>query len=314
MQPSQLPLTSLRALEASARLLSFKSAAAELNVTPTAVSHQIQYLEGLLGVQLFERVHRGLVLTPAGAACLPYLQTGFESLCHAVQLLQRYPEDREILVSAPPSFTTRLLMPTTHQYLALHPDVDLNITTRMRAPMGSKFDMQDDSNTLLKWAENTDLVIVYGQGEHPDLEAEELLPLSISLLCSPSLLTEGPALAGVDDVFKFRWLHDERGTRYGQSSFWSLWLSAAGLKADNPSHGIRFTHASLAIDAAVDGAGLLVTTPALCVPELQTGRLVSPFSLTVDLGLSYVVLNRRSVRPAVQELKRWLISRFRDAI
>ncbi len=227
-----------------------------------------------------------------------------------MQALLRFPEDREIHISAPPSFTTRLLMPMTHEYLALHPDVDLNITTRMRTPVGSKLDMDDDSKTLLKWAETSDLVIVYGQGEHPDLEVEDLLSLSIALLCSPSVLSDGSTLESIEDVFKFRWLHDERGTRYGRSSFWSLWLLAAGLKTTNPEQGMRFTHASLAIDAAVNGAGLLVTTPALCVPEIASGRLISPFSLTVDIGLSYVALNRPSVRPAVRDFKQWLTARL----
>jgi len=306
MHASQLPLTALRAFEASARHLSFKAAAAELHVTPTAVSHQIQSLERMLGVELFVRVHRGLVLTPAAQSCLQPLREGFKSLCDAVQALRQYQEGRQLSVSAPPSFTMRLLMPITHQFLSQYPDVDLNITTRLREPGDIQRDPAGEAVTLRTWAETADLVITYGGGICPELEVDELLPLSITLLCSPALLTGRHALKSERDVVNFPWLYDERGSKYGGGSFWSLWLASAGLEFEDKGQGSHFTHAALAIDAAASGKGLLVTTPALCRTELETGRLVAPFSLSVQLDCSYYLLNRKTVRPIVHEFKHWL--------
>ncbi|WP_459615176.1 LysR substrate-binding domain-containing protein [Bordetella sp. 2513F-2] len=306
MQPSQLPLTALRAFEASARHLSFKAAAAELHVTPTAISHQIQALERMLGVELFVRLHRGLALTPAAEACLQPLRDGFGALCRVVETLRQYQDDGRLSVSAPPSFTMRLLMPVTHQFLALHPEIDLHIATRMREPGHIGRRPAEEAETLRAWAESSDVVIVYGGGVCPGLEGEELLRLSITLLCSPALL-RGPApLREPADVARFPWLHDERGSKYGGTSFWRLWLDAAGLDLPDAGAGSRYTHAALAIDAAVRGRGLVVTTPALCRAELDAGLLVAPFDLRVALDHSYHLVHRPTSRPAVLQFKQWL--------
>ncbi len=303
MTPASLPLTALRAFEAAARHLSFKLAAAELHVTPTAVSHQIQQLEQILGVELFVRIHRGLTLTPAANACLPYVRNGFDALCAAVDIVRAHQDDGDLTVSAPPSFTMRLLMPVMQEFLALHPEIDLNITTRMREPRKGLNKSVDNQSSYLEWTETSDIVIVFGEPATGDIESTELLPLSLSLLCSPSLAQQ---LHTPDDVRKFPWIHDDRGARHGDLSFWTQWLAAAGLDMVDHGRGKHFTHASLAIDSAVRSMGLLVTTKALCASELSTGALVSPFDIEVRMTCAYQMLNRASTRPAVQHFKDWL--------
>ncbi|OZI49425.1 LysR substrate-binding domain-containing protein [Bordetella genomosp. 4] len=312
MHISQLPLTALRAFEMAARHMSFKAAAAELHVTPTAVGHQIQQLEAVLGVKLFDRGHRSLILTAAGKSCLPSLRRGFEGLSEAMDVLAEFREVGVLSLSAPPSFTLRLLMPITHQFLALHPEVDLNVTTRMREPGLSLRSARDEAATLQDWVENADVVIVYGDRPELDVEICEIVPLSLALMCSPALLERGRALQSPADVFNFPWLHDERGVKYGTMSFWEQWLRAADLEPATPEGGHRFTHAALAIEAAVRGEGLLVSTPELCRAELARGALIVPFAVTVPFDASYYLLTRRGNTPRIRAFTDWLGKAFID--
>lgn len=306
MHISQLPLTALRAFELAARHLSFKRAAAELHVTPTAVSHQIQQLESVLGVPLFQRVHRGLVLTPAATRCLAPLREGFDGLSRAMDVLAAFKDVGVLTVSAPPSFTMRLLMPRTHRFLALHPEVDLNITTRMRDPAGRS--AKEESAILREWVDASDVVVVYGGAPQLDAEVREIVPLSITLLCSPSLLAGDTPLKTPADTLNFPWLHDDRGQTYGRTAYWTTWLQAVGVPAPGANRGQRFTHAALAIEAAVRGEGLLVSTPQLCRPELESGMLVAPFAVSVRLDASYYLLTRHAAVPRVSAFANWLES------
>lgn len=304
MHLSQLPLTALRAFELAARHLSFKRAAAELHVTPTAVSHQIQQLEALLGVPLFQRVHRGLVLTPAATRCLAPLREGFDGLSRAMDMLAASRQIGVLTVSAPPSFTMRLLMPRTHRFLALHPEVDLNITTRMRDPAGRS--AKEESAILREWVDASDVVIVYGGVPQVDAEVREIVPLSITLLCSPALLAGSTPLVAPADALNLPWLHDDRGLTYGRKAYWATWLQAAGVTPPDENRGQRFTHAALAIEAAVRGEGLLVSTPQLCRAELDSGLLVAPFEVSVRLDASYYLLTRSGTVPRVSAFADWL--------
>jgi LysR family glycine cleavage system transcriptional activator len=307
MSHSQLPLTALRAFEASARLLSFKQAAQELHVTPTAVSHQIQQLERFLGVKLFVRVHRGLTLTPAARSCLPHVREGFSSLRAAVGVAQRHSDSGLLRVSAPPSFAMRVLMPLAHGFRAAFPEIDLQITTRMREPASNP---PDEADTFWRWTEEDDIVIVFGSGGFGGLEVEELTPLSIQLVCSPKFVRTG-RLQSIQDVAHLPWIHDDRGLKYGGVSFWSQWLMHAGLQPKGQEQGHHYTHASLAIEAAVRGDGLLVTTSCLCKNELRTGDLVSPFEHSIKISNSYYVLTKRIHRHSFGLFKRWLRSAVR---
>lgn len=312
MSDYRLPLTALRAFEASARLLSFKNAAAELHVTPTAISHQIQQLEAYLGVELFVRLHRGIELTPAAQSCLPHIRDGFAALHAAVDAVQQHKETGLLSVSAPPSFAMRLLMPLTHDFLSAHPEIDLRITTRMREPVIDTAKRQDETDTFRLWTQENDIAIVLGKGGFGDLDVEQLMPLSIELVCSPELLRAG-RLKRIQDVTRFPWLHDDRGLKYGGVPFWSKWLAHVGLRPSAQDQGSHFTHAALAIDAAVRGNGLLVTTPCLCQRELRNGDLVSPFGHRIAIDNSYFLLSRRTQRAAVALFKRWLRAAVREA-
>ena len=141
-------LTALRTFEAAARYRSVKLAAAELHVTPTAVSHQIQQLEDLLGVKLFERTGRGLVLTDAAVSCLPYLQQGFESLKVGVDKLRKHRGPDIITVNTSPSFASLWLFPRLHRFSLLYPDIDVRVTTRLRQAAQLRQEQQSGVNNV----------------------------------------------------------------------------------------------------------------------------------------------------------------------
>ncbi len=121
------PLNALRVFEAAARHLSFKEAANELSITQAAVSHQIKSLEEYLGVELFRRSGRGVQLTEAARACLPRLREGFDSLAAAVELIRERAAEADLLITAPPVFTARWLMPRLADFARREPKIELRV-------------------------------------------------------------------------------------------------------------------------------------------------------------------------------------------
>ncbi|AOB40624.1 LysR family transcriptional regulator [Bordetella parapertussis] len=287
-------LTALRTFEAAARYRSVKLAAAELHVTPTAVSHQIQQLEDLLGVKLFERTGRGLVLTDAAVSCLPYLQQGFELLKVGVDKLRKHRGPDIITVNTSPSFASLWLFPRLHRFSLLYPDIDVRVTTRLRQAAQLRQEQQSGVNNVQDWIQEADLVIAYGNGQFGGFEHEELIPLYIAPMCSPALLPKGEKQAMGSRLLELPWLHDDRGTLYGSASFWQRWLAAAGLADGKPAKEMHFTHALLALSAAADQLGVVVSTPVLAESLLRDGILYLPFDEQVRIDRSYYLVKDAS--------------------
>src|SRR5258708_15205579 len=119
------PLNSLRVFEAAARHLSFKEAAAELHITQAAVSHQVKSLEEYLDVELFRRAGRSVQLTEAARACLPKLREGFDALAAAVEMIRERGAETELVITAPPVFTARWLMPRLPDFSNHEPQIQV---------------------------------------------------------------------------------------------------------------------------------------------------------------------------------------------
>src|SRR5690606_8238125 len=188
------PLNALRAFEAVARHLSMKLAAEELHVTPAAVSHQIKGLERHLGVTLFRRLNRALLLTDEGQLCLPGVREGFERLAGAMDPL-RARERRSVLVaSVAPSFATRWLVPRLDRLAAAHPELEL----RMTAEMALADFRRDD----------VDVGIRFGAGEYPGLRSVKLFGDTVVPMCSPGLTSGRNALRRPADLLRHTLLHD----------------------------------------------------------------------------------------------------------
>lgn len=292
------PLGSLRAFEAAARLESFKRAAAELGVTPTAVSHQIRQLEAGFGVALFARQTRKVVLTVEGRALYPSLREAFDQMATAVEAVRRPPTRRMATLSATVAFTAKLLVPRTASFRALHPGWDL----RLHA--------SDDPVDLQ--AGEADAAIRYGLGPYPGLAALPLLTDSFAPVCSPHLGLREPL-----DLLDATLIHFEWGPQAKKVSVpsWRSWIEQAGLAGIDAEAGITFNDESSAIQAAIAGQGIALLSTALVAAELASGALVQPFFGPELPGLRYdlVYPGGAETWPQVTVLRSWVMSEIAGA-
>ena len=303
------PLNALKAFEAAARHASVKKAAAELNVTPAAVSHQIKALEDHLGVRLFRRQNRALELTEAARAALPRLREGFDSLAQAVERMRAHKGVGALTVSAAPSFAARWLMPRLHRFLQAHPEIDVRISARLRHAAERNRGAAAERATVDDWLADSDVAILYGHGGYPGYQVDKLLPLSITPICSPRLITGEHPLVRPADLRHHLLLHDDTGELYDGVPFWRVWLKAAGVDGVDAGRGPRFSHAVLAFEAAAEGNGVVATMPVLAEADLQSARLVMPFALRVPLASAYYLVRGEAAgRPAVTAFRDWLLA------
>jgi LysR family glycine cleavage system transcriptional activator len=306
-------LSSLRAFEAAARHMSFRKAAEELNVTPAAISHQLKTLEDYLGVRLFRRANRRVELTPAARAAVPYLHEGFKSIAEGVERLRRDEGSNMLTVSAAPSFAGKWLMPRLHRFVSRYPQIDVRLLARMRSarPVTAALPVRRDINDMS--LDDADVAIRFGDGDFPGMRVERLLALTVTPMTSPQLLRSGRPLQRIEDLRHYTLLHDDTGYFRSGRLNWDCWLHAAGADGIDTSHGVHFSHANLAIDAAVDGLGVLCSLPALAAADLAVGRLVTPFELQVPTDYSYYIIcdPEESERPAIQAFTDWLLAEAR---
>ncbi len=291
------PLTALRAFEAAARHLSLTRAAAELHVTAGALSHQIRGLEELLGVKLFERRVRAIALTAAGKLLYPGLQTGFARIREAVEGLDRAGRDRVLVISAPPGFTAKWLVPRLYRFTSANPEIDVR------------------SSSSIAYADfTTDGVDVAirnlpeGAKIDPALVVEKLIELSVVPVCSPRLIAAHGAPSGPEELRRLPLIHDDTLAHLPGYPTWATWFAAVGLHDVDVSRGLRFNTTDHALDAAGEGAGVLLAYDLAGYDDLRTGRLVVPVPLRLSTGRAYyfVCPKSRSERPHVQAFRAWV--------
>ena len=305
------PLSALRVFEAAARLLSFKRAAAELHVTPAAVSLQIKSLEAFLGVALFHRGSAGLTLTARGKALYPGVCRGFEQFAAAIEQ-SLASDERALNVTAPPSFATRWLVPRLSGFAREYPDIALRVSSDPanidHAAGGSEspraIDPRDEASTI---------AIRFGRGGYPGCRDQKILAPDYLLVCSPALL--GGASADLPlDLRGQVLLHDESVSVEKDRPNWAAWLQLAGasvigaIGAIDATRGPRFSNSIMTLAAALDGQGLALLLEPLVEAELASGRLVSPFALRLPSAYAYYlsVPEALRARPAVVAFAHWL--------
>jgi LysR family glycine cleavage system transcriptional activator len=307
----------LKAFESAARHKSVKRAAAELSVTPAAISHQIKALEDYLGVRLFLRHNRALELTEAARAALPKLREGFDSLAQAVERLRAHKGMGQLTVSAAPSFAARWLMPRLHRFFEAHPEIDVRVSARLRQPASGGRRVVAEGATVDAWLSDSDVAILYGHGGYAGLRVDKVLDLDITPICSPKLITDPDhPLLRPEDLKHHLLLHDDTGELYDGISFWDQWLRAAGVTDVDVNRGPHFSHAVLAFEAAAEGHGVVATMPVLAEADMNAARLLMPFPLRVPLESAYyLVSNDESLaRPAAATFREWLLAEAaRDA-
>ena len=289
---ARLPsLNGLRAFEAAARHMSFTLAASELNVTQTAISHQIRRLEEELGVRLFIRQNRTLSLTPEAREYLPGIRAAFNDLRLATDRLLRKDDDHVLTVSTLASLGAKWLLPRISDFQEKHPGIDVRITTST-----SLVDFQRD---------NVDAAIRYGRGQWPGVRAAWLMRDELFPVCSPSLLRGDKPLRTPHDLKDHVLLHTNSGDD------WRLWLTAAGLSTSiSKQPGITFDMIFMTIQAAIDGIGVAMGRTSYVRDDITKGRLVVPFkiALPADAGFYLVSPEGRRDAPKLTAFRQWMIA------
>jgi LysR family glycine cleavage system transcriptional activator len=291
-----LPLSGFRSFEAAARHLSFAKAADELRVTPAAISHQVRTLEDYLGVRLFHRTGRTILLTDEGRELLPDLREGFDRLEAGMARMLRKRGDGGILtVSITPSFAAKWFIPRLDRFRAAHPDIDVRIDTSPKLA-----DFKSDG---------VDVGLRYGLGGYEPLHCVRLFGEEVSPVCSPALLERRP-LRTPDDLAGHTLLHDESDAGDPLFPTWRDWLEAAGVRGVDPERGLRFGLSIMAMQAALDGQGVLLGRSVLFDCDLREGRLVRPFELGVAVRPAYwlVCAPDGGERPMVRRFREWLLA------
>lgn len=307
MQQRLPPLNALRAFEAAARHCSFSRAAEELNVTKAAISHQIRTLEDYLGFPLFIRHNRGISLTEAAERALPGLRAGFDMLSEAVNAMRSAPGEAEMIaVWMAPSFATKWLIPRLHRFSAAHPEIDMRIMSDVQL-----LDVTSGMEAIerLTRSHEVDVIIRFGSGDYPGYHVDRLFDVGGIPLCSPTLLNDPdrPPLNEPADLARQVLLHDD--TDYPGRPTWEAWLQTYGIEGVNPRRGLHFNHVQMAMEAAIDGQGILLSMDELARLDVAEGRLAVPFDMRLPLEHSYHVVRndtahaRRSVRQFVD----WLL-------
>lgn len=266
------PLNALKAFEASARQLSFTRAAEELFVTQAAISHQIKSLEEFLGIKLFMRKNRTLLLTEEGQAYYLDIKDVFNTINDATERLLARGAKGAITVSLQPSFAIQWLVPRLNAFNILHPDIDVRIKA------------VDQPETSL--TEDVDVAIYYGRGHWADIHAEQLQKEYLVPVCSPLLLQGKKQLKDLDDLVNHTLLHDT------SRRDWKRWFKQVNVKATNVNHGPIFSHSSMVVQAALHGQGVALAHSFLAKPDIDAGRLICPFEEVLESKNAYYVVCR----------------------
>jgi LysR family transcriptional regulator, glycine cleavage system transcriptional activator len=286
------PLNALRLFESAGRHLSFKLAAQELGVTPSAVSHGVQGLEDWLGAPLFTRGSRGLALTERGAEYLPVVRDALISLADASERMRSGRAADHIRISVPPTFGSRILLPRLGRFRHRFPGTAVHIDTFQRHVEFHR--------------DGVDLAIRMGKGDWPGLEAELLVAEDIVPVCTPGFKErhEGGKLgADLPLIHVTTAAHD-----------WETWLHTQGCAIDDP-RGLRVDTIQMAIDAALRGMGVVIGRRPLVDPELAAGTLVQFVERTVRSPTAYWLVGRRQTMALshIRAFRDWLFEELAPA-
>lgn len=283
------PLNALRFFEAAARHRSFARAAEELHVTPAAVSQQIRLLEDHLGVTLFKR-GKTLALSESADSVLHLVSEAFDQLELAALKLRSGSSSGPLIVSTPPAFAARWLIPRMDDFHARHPEVELHLLATRRPVDFS--------------VENVDLAIRFGSGAHPGLDVEQLMPEKIVAVAAPGVagLIRTPA-----DLARANLIEDDWHLMRGAFPEWENLLGTLGV-TDVPLRVRRYSDTDLAIQAAVAGLGVTLAWHSLVMNDVKAGRLVQVLNHTIPTNLGYhlVIPENRAMLAKVAAFRAWL--------
>jgi DNA-binding transcriptional LysR family regulator len=282
-----LPLNALRAFEAAARHLSFTRAAEELHVTQAAVSHQVKALERRLGVPLFRRLPRSLLLTDEGQALLPELRDAFERMARALDRVGNQSGEGSLTVSSYTTFSLAWLVPRLPRFQAMHPQIEVRLMSSQRLVDFTRDDV--------------DIAVRNGDGNWPGLSTIKIFDEDLTPLCGRLYRDR---LRRPEDVATVPLLDTMR------DSEWAIWLKAAGLGRIARSRGAEFDSTKIAVQAAIDGLGVAIGSPSLFAEDIAAGRLFQPFDLIVKTNRGHwlVYPEAWAERRKIRAFRDWIVA------
>lgn len=289
------PLNQIKDFEAAGRLLSIQDAAEELCVTPAAISRQVKALETYLGVQLFVRDHRAVRLTIEGERYLAGITEGLNQIRKATLNLTRGAARRTLKIRAYTTFSMKWLIPRLSGFHALHPDIDVRLTTSLEQVDFSR--------------EDIDAAVRLGLDGCQGLAADRLLPNELVPVCSPEFLKKNPALADPRQLGKATLLHS-----LARPDDWSKWLRAAGMRQLDGYRGLKYESSVMIYQAAIEGHGIAIAQRVFVTDDLTSGRLIMPYQFVLDEGdyTYYLVYPKApSYRAEFEIFRDWLRSEAR---
>jgi DNA-binding transcriptional LysR family regulator len=290
---NRVHLNGLRALESVARLGSMQAAAGELGVSVGAISQQVIKAEAQLGRPVFVRTSRGLVLAPGAEPLIARLRDGFAALSEAVAI-GRETDDTLLTVTVAPVFASRFILPRLDRFASLYPDIRLRLDATSKLADFSRDDV--------------DVGVRIGRGDWPGVTADLLLPQMVFPVCAPAL---AKGLKEPADLLKLPILMD------GQAMFsWDLWLGEAGLAACRVTPRHVFSEASLCLEAAIAGQGVMLAWHLLALAAVRQNCLVVPFRQRASTGMGHYLVTRAGARRPhkVRVFEGWLRQELSDAM
>ena len=283
------PLNALKSFEAAARKGSFQSAASELFVTPSAVSHQIKALEEFLGLDLFIRKPRQIILTHAGEDYFRSVQRALYEIDRSTQKLISTHQSGELHLSVAPAFLTRWLLPRISSFYETHPDIKIEISA---ATGLLDFERQE-----------TDMAVYFGHGDWPGIEIHLLRHYQQRPVCNPKLL-QHKSIDNVEDLLNYPFLHVNK-----REDEWGNWFAQMGVDFVEKKQGMYFSSGSLTTVAAINGLGFALADVGFVSEELSSGKLIAPleYFLKTDKSFYLVYQKNRALTYSMRAFQQWLM-------
>lgn len=292
------PLASLRAFEAAARHMSFKDAAAELCVTPTAISHQIRLLEEICGCKLFRRRPRPLALTRAGERLFPVLRDAFDAFAAAFGSLSEDPEARPLRVTTPNAFASRWLIPRLPQWREAHPDIPLEV-------------IGTDALLDLRADDAADVAVRYARTAPIEFVSRELFRDRFFPVCSPTLLA-GRSNLQAADLLQYPLIHFDWFSPGADTPTWRQWWATARsvdpALPDLPQNwALQFREELHALDAVLAGQGIAICSDIVLADALNNGTLQRAHELALPgFGFYLTHLPDTPQKPVIDAFYTWM--------
>lgn len=286
------PLNAIRAFDAAARCLSFTAASEELNVTPGAISRHIVTLEEVLGVRLFDRLHRKVELTSSGEFFLREIGPALERIAYAAETVSAGANDKVLRIKLPPTCAIRWFVPRLGSFHARNPTYSVQVTTS-HEPV----DFERDQ---------IDAAIYWGESIRRGLEGERLFGERLVPVCSPKLLAE--AGDGEGSIPAARLVEQPLLHSFRRPDDWGRWFAAAGLPGVKLERLLIFENSGLTYQGAIDGLGFAIAQLAFIAEDLRSGRLVVVNDLVIETDSAYFLTypRERAQFPRIRVLHSWL--------